>query len=983
MKRILFSLFSIISAFLSQAQTPYFTGLNGRPANEAELQSCLSRAMTGESLYKMTWTHYNWDTYDPAALTQDINMFASLNARFIGRVAGLWESEDWVNAGYFNMLPGLVSQINAAYAAQNQPAPVLQAAIFEIATSAIGPQIPQYVYDAFATDLNLNVADYKNEASVFRNFQVSRMHYNTALFGPGTNRSDVQVMFENNPTKWVPDISQPETQMWYYYLATRYIDSGFRGLHFGNVNIIDENDPSHTALWRVLKKVRDYATLHSTFVLCDAHVGPNFYPYVSQSPKSLDPQLLFDFHASPLRIQTDASKPWPNYQNGGGALLKKAVDGGTCDPLYGQSPAGGLTPLGWTTTYLPYLVEFDNYLSSNTTIGNPGPSSCNAWGWDEITWYALQSEYYRNQWLKYAYYNVKCMDPKANLQIQGVRGISGPVSIFYRASNGSTAFDPAHPKTYRHYNQQDMIKRLWDGEYNKDWVHYSTGLNNAHIRGNPAFIGNTVYYIGSDGRVYAATSAGSPSQWTQLSVFTMSGGSSSQVKAAGDLVAAANGQYLYYRGTDNEIYGYSIVGTAPATSTYTYFKLTPNATLQTGEKVQSDLMCFGNNLYYRSDSNRLYGYIKQGSVWSPISPTWTANAPLPTKVQTLATAQALVAGSIVMNATGNKLYYRGTDNLVHGFYVTDGASSYEYFDLPFSVSNGNLASAEQVAGQLVCTQALMPNSDRLFYIGQDGRVFGFLQNAPYGIASTQSYGGVWGKISPSWSAQLTPAGLHEQRLAATLLAASPDGKTLMYRGSSYGLHGFRILDDYNSEYFDIDQIGSPDFPGAFLCFKSNSEVFYRSYYTAGSSNYSLHIMRLESQSLACANQAIKIIEKTYDYSRGLITTDLSLAASTETVAATLGMRAGSERINVLDLTASPNPANTSLYLELSSEQVKTASAELSDIYGRSVLKTELMRKGANAFTAELSVQPLVEGVYLLTVTDNTGNTRTSKVLIKH
>lgn len=39
-----------------------------------------------------------------------------------------------------------------------------------------------------------------------------------------------------------------------------------------------------------------------------------------------------------------------------------------------------------------------------------GTGTCNMYHFDEITWFALQDKLYRDNWLKYAYYKVHCID---------------------------------------------------------------------------------------------------------------------------------------------------------------------------------------------------------------------------------------------------------------------------------------------------------------------------------------------------------------------------------------------------------------------------------------------------------------------------------------------------------------------------------------------------------------------------------------------
>lgn len=485
-------------------------------------------------------------------------------------------------------------------------------------------------------------------------------------------------------------------------------------------------------------------------------------------------------------------------------------------PIYGHS-LGGLTYFGWSTPSLPYMVEFDNFGISD----NPGQrsGSCTPWGWDEITWFAQQTPVYRNQWLKYAYYKVPCLDPNGHLEMPGLRGItlSKTTGGLYRASNG--------PENAGHYNQQTMIQRLWAGEYDRAWQSSGSApdAEDNALRIND----NALAYLGTDGhpRVAFRTGGSSTGQWTVVQPAQLAGlATSSQVTGGGTLAASPDGRYIYYRGNNGEIYGYEILNLS---SSYRYFKLAPRD-LSSTEKVQSDLICVGNNrLYYRSVSNQVYAYIRcycGGQEWLTTSPTWVANGSIGVS------RQVPVAGSLVTNPSGTALYYRGTDEYIHGFRINNDWS-YDYFDLPH-----NLSDAERVASQLVCA-----NDNHLYYIGRAQRVFGLILNGGYGDDSSPSYGGRWGRISPSYSASLVPGiNLQEQALCPNLLAISPNGQYLAYKGADDTVHGFRILDDYNSEYFDSPTMSREQRPTRSLFFISNSELAFVSNYDDEGGNRQLY-----------------------------------------------------------------------------------------------------------------------------------------------
>jgi hypothetical protein len=204
----------------------------------------------------------------------------------------------------------------------------------------------------------------------------------------------------------IPDVSRPETKLWFYYLAGSYIDVGCEAIHFGQAEIMNGNDPELTHWAEILSIVRNYARARARrhFVLCDAHV-----PHGGLVREG---KLLLDFHSFPLRIEEVPERPQE-------ARLRQ----GYSDAIYGRSK-GGITPSGWSCEHLPYLVEFDNYGRSRKP-GQAGMGQVWVWGWDEITWFSQQPEAYRNEWLAYAWRWIREHDPAGYLEMPGMRCLSG------------------------------------------------------------------------------------------------------------------------------------------------------------------------------------------------------------------------------------------------------------------------------------------------------------------------------------------------------------------------------------------------------------------------------------------------------------------------------------------------------------------------------------------------------------------------------
>ncbi len=235
----------------------------------------------------------------------------------------------------------------------------------------------------------------------------------------------------------VPDVSRPETKLWFYFLARSYMDAGCEAIHYGQVELMNRNDPKLEHWAEVLALARGYAAKSARrhFVACDAHVpGGGFVR---------EGKMLLDFHTFPLRIEELPDKP-----------KQAQLRVGYTDALYGRSK-GGITPSGWRCEHLPYLVEFDNYGRSRKP-GEPGQGKFWVWGWDEITWFSQQPENYRNEWLRYAWHWVREHDPEGYVQMPGMRILSGTV-------DGKRWYDVNRPSTAtpNGFGQEDSIQALW------------------------------------------------------------------------------------------------------------------------------------------------------------------------------------------------------------------------------------------------------------------------------------------------------------------------------------------------------------------------------------------------------------------------------------------------------------------------------------------------------------------------------------------
>jgi hypothetical protein len=341
------------------------------------LERYLSRAITMEGLLN-----------GKGNLADNIRMLQNIGAKYIGRSICLWAGE----AKLLENLEAARRQFADVRALGEEV--IFEACIFEIVTRQVEEiPVPAWAFVAL------------NQPVETRNFRYAEM-----LYAQGARINQ----WGNGAS--VPDVSQLETKLWFYFLAASYIDIGFEAIHFGQVEIMNGNDPDLTHWSNLFEVVRAYASKHARrrMVLCNGHVP--------SGGLVRNGVLLLDFHAFPLRIMELPGKPEE-------AILQV----GFADSIYGRSK-GGVTFSGWTCPHLPYLVELDNYGVSKRP-GEAGVGRFWVWGYDEITWFARQSAAYRASWLRYAADWVRSTDANGFLEMPGSRTMRSPDHRFWYSAN--------------------------------------------------------------------------------------------------------------------------------------------------------------------------------------------------------------------------------------------------------------------------------------------------------------------------------------------------------------------------------------------------------------------------------------------------------------------------------------------------------------------------------------------------------------------
>jgi hypothetical protein len=373
--------------------------------SEETLRSYLSRSMT--QMYLLT---------GQGNLDDNIRMMKSTGVKFAGRAIHNWGREQ----GGESSLPQKLARAKADAAKIHAADPeiILQACIFEIASRDVDKlAVPAWAFEALGMPVEA------------RNFR-----FDDIAYANGSGRD------QWGKDTCIPDVSRPETRLWFHYLAASYIDIGCEAIHFGQAELMNRNDKHLTHWSSVLEHARAHAKKHARrhFLLCDAHVP--------SGGLVKDGKLLYDFHSFPLRVEEIPEKP-----------REGRLRIGYSDAIYRRSK-GGLTPSGWKCEHLPYLVELDNYGRSKEP-GKAGMGVHWVWGWDEITWFSQLSEEARNAWLQYAWKWVRENDPEGYLQMPGGRCLAGsPDKKWWYYVNRKSEATPEGS------GQEDTIREIWAGD---------------------------------------------------------------------------------------------------------------------------------------------------------------------------------------------------------------------------------------------------------------------------------------------------------------------------------------------------------------------------------------------------------------------------------------------------------------------------------------------------------------------------------------
>lgn len=315
---------------------------------------------------------------DPYAL--DVYMLVALKPTFVGRAIYFWGGP----RGKIDLTSkcNLLRDSVIATIRPTNTDVIFQGAVFEYIDDGTNENlIPKYVKELFYSELDEEMSGFYTYDHFVNNdmyFHLPLMIYHSPDLPFPRDRSGAINMAHYH----TPDITKVYTRMWFYYLATNYIDAGCEAIHMGDVFLMNRADYGNQKYWGLLRKIRDYgkANARNGVVLCDSHGADSTAYYDPSAPlPNWQRQLLFDFHSlgTYYSVVTYLACT-PTYQ--------------PLELLYGagllNNSVGGLNPQGWLCSHNPSLMEFDNG-GINPDAGC-GFSDHFLYGFDNSTWFAKQ-----------------------------------------------------------------------------------------------------------------------------------------------------------------------------------------------------------------------------------------------------------------------------------------------------------------------------------------------------------------------------------------------------------------------------------------------------------------------------------------------------------------------------------------------------------------------------------------------------------------
>lgn len=206
--------------------------------------------------------------------------------------------------------------------------------------------------------------------------------------------------------------------------------------------------------------------------------------------------------------------------------------------------------------------------------------------------------------------------------------------------------------------------------------------------------GNQVFYRGSDGRIQTYYYSNSSGSYAHGWVDDLWNYTPSKISSQAGALAVGEGNQLFYRGEDNWMHSFYWNGDW----NHAFLPQGPNSWKVAGDVVVGE----GNQVFYRGADGRMQIYYWKNSTqsWNHgwVDDYWnTSNYKVSSQ-----------PGAIEVGA-GNQLFYRGTDNRMHGFHYASG--DWNHFYLPYEIAS------QKCMGDIAIGEA-----NYIYYRGADGKM---------------------------------------------------------------------------------------------------------------------------------------------------------------------------------------------------------------------------------------------------------------------
>ncbi|MCQ2184194.1 MAG: hypothetical protein MJY62_02125 [Bacteroidales bacterium] len=311
----------------------------------------------------------------------DERMIINLGAKWIHRALCTWASEQRFNTDWLKQ-----ARERAERMWKRDPDIIFQGAMFECVTARANEvPIPEWVFEEFELE------------PIERTFNQNAMKY-----------TDGRMVDQWGANRCVPDITQLETQMWFYFMAVSYMDAGCEALSMQQVRLMGQLDTGWAVYETLINRIRKAAKIH-------ARRG---YVILGGWMRTDDGRNLCDMLSYPFRFKEI---------EGSTSLEAELV------PRYRDSYIGrkhsAITPRGEFCEDIPYVLDFDNFGVSS----HPGEAANDnfCWGYDEISWFSRLSHNQQVDMLNYVFEFMSAKYPTGHVSFPFCRNvISGPVNPF-------------------------------------------------------------------------------------------------------------------------------------------------------------------------------------------------------------------------------------------------------------------------------------------------------------------------------------------------------------------------------------------------------------------------------------------------------------------------------------------------------------------------------------------------------------------------